>query len=61
MEVQITAIKDLINIHNLSNNGSDLDWSLPLNGNSSSLVNKWSEADWELKQKPQIAQKNTDL
>lgn len=47
MEVQITTNKNLINIHNLSNNGSDLDWSLPLNGNSSSLVNKWSEEETE--------------
>lgn len=47
MEVQTTATNDLINIHNLSNNSLDPDWSFPLNGNVSSLVNKLSEAETE--------------
>lgn len=57
MEVQTTATKDLINIHHLSNNSLVLDWSFPLNGNSSSLVNKWSEAETENWNRNQIAHK----
>lgn len=44
-EVKIPTIKSLINIHDLSNNDIDLDWSLPLNGKSFTSVNKWSKAE----------------